>query len=52
MGAATVKSSWTGWGREKLKDLGELDFGHVTAVLITVTGFLLFLLSAAQIGTF
>ena len=32
--------------REKIRELGELDFGHVVAVLITSVGFLLFLVCA------
>ena len=38
-----MKNSWAALGREKLEELGELDFGHVVAVLITSVGFLLFL---------
>ena len=41
-----MKNAWAASGREKLKELGELDFGHVVAALITSVGFLLFLACA------
>ncbi|HKF72521.1 MAG TPA: hypothetical protein VKB68_12270 [Stellaceae bacterium] len=36
---------------EKFKELAELDFGHVVAVLITSVGFLLFLMSTIAVGS-
>jgi len=45
-----MKRLWAGWGREKFKELAELDFGHVVAALITSVGFLLFLVTAIPLG--
>lgn len=44
-----MRRSWANLVRKKTKELEEVEFGHVVAVLITSVGFLLYLVSAIPV---
>lgn len=47
-----MRRSWASLTGKRIKELAEVEFGHVVAVLITSIGFLLFLVSAIPVGGF